>query len=717
MKGRRKMKVSKLLSVILVIAMIMSTMSISVFAETTASNYPEAEVTVLDKITLAADEYQIYDGSLKTPTKALSLEVVMNFKANETVEEAADGGFLPWKVDFYLTFDGLASDSFVADNSYLVGNYGSFGWIAIPTDGMEIQNGVTYPVMQAYDANITYKQICDSVKDFTAAIHIDKAILEANPDMTVKLELKMTNPEDETDVITIGEPAVYDVEDLKPVLPKAEVSVLNRISLTPDQYQIYDGSLKTPTEALPLEVVMNFKTTETTEEARPSGYLPWKVDFYLTFEGLASDSFVADDCYLAGNYGSFGWIAIPTDGMEIQNGVTYPVVAGYDSNITYKQICDSVKNFTAAIHISDAILDANPDMTVKLELKMTNPEDETDVITIGEPAVYTAEDLEPYDDWKVVLCPDGYYRCYVGGVAKTGWVTIPGTEDTYYFSANEEKYGAALTGADQVIGSETYDFTEEGKLIGDAPNKDIIPVVLPRKGGLVSAGWTYKDGFMYYYSKKTGEMLVGENVQIGSKRYNLGTDGKLAGYDYFKFIEENPTPDAVDVVKGDDGIYRYILENGSAYKGGWKVLQCAEGNYYKYYFSKSASKNGDAIATYGKQIGSEFGTFHPNGTFIYLKFVQNEETGVYEMSMSNFVVAEEQGSKNNIVLDSDGKYRYYIDGEFQTGWHTINGNKYYFITTDGSAKTGICPLGSYMCEFEEDGKFVRRICLISEYNG
>ena len=140
----------------------------------------------------------------------------MNFKANETLEECLAGEFSKYLVDFYLTVSGLENGSLTADNCYLAGNYGTFGWIVIPTDGIVLEDGVSYPIVSAYDATLNYKDICKSVKDFTAAIYIDNAILAANPNMTVTLELKMTNPNDASEVLLVGEPAVFTVGDLLP---------------------------------------------------------------------------------------------------------------------------------------------------------------------------------------------------------------------------------------------------------------------------------------------------------------------------------------------------------------------------------------------------------------------------------------------------------------------------------------------------------------------
>lgn len=404
------MKAKKFLAVLLSVGMIVSCINIGVFAadteentttETTAAQgYPQAEVTVLEPMTLTAAEHDYMmwpsgDDSIDRP-----LEIVMNFKATDSLEEATAGGYGKWKTDFYLTIDGLSGDTVTADNSYLAGNYGTFGWIVIPTDGLVLENGVEYPVVSAYDANLTYEDICKSVKDFTAAIHIAPEIINKNPDIKVSLNLKMTNPADENDVLQIGETAVYDAKALLngKTIPKAEVTVLEPMTLTAAEhnYDVWNGKTLTKgTENRPLDILMNFKALDTVDQARAGGFSQWKTDFYLTVEGLAGESIIADDSYLAGNYGTYGWIVIPTDGFELKNGVTYPIVSAYDSNITYKQICQTVKDFTAAIHIAPEIIKANPDLKVKLELKMTNPDNENDVLIIGEPAVYTAEDLLP----------------------------------------------------------------------------------------------------------------------------------------------------------------------------------------------------------------------------------------------------------------------------------------------------------------------------------
>lgn len=392
----------RLLSLAIAVIMMISLLPVSVFAETTEA-LPQADVTKLSATTLAGGDYMIWPSGDDTIDRPL--EIAVKFAATDSLEECLAGAYANWLVDFYLTIEGLSGESIVADNCYLAGNYGSFGWVVIPTDGYVLEEGVTYPIVSQYDASLNYKDICKSVQEFIAAIHIDDAILEANPNMRVKLELKMTDPSNADNKLQIGEDLIYTAAELNAetpnALPKAEVTPMTKVVLEANEYRTWNGivsdkeseALVPGDEQLPLEVVMNFKAIDTLEDCLAGGYAKWLVDFNITIDGLANGSVVADNCSLAGNYGSFGWIEIPLDGQTIESGVTYPVVANYDASLNYKDICKSVKDFTAAIHIDQAILNANPNMTVTLEMVMTHPIS-GEKVQIGPDYTYGVEALK-----------------------------------------------------------------------------------------------------------------------------------------------------------------------------------------------------------------------------------------------------------------------------------------------------------------------------------
>ena len=182
------MNLKKILSAVVSVVMLIGTMGTVAMA----AEGPDATVTVLPATSLKAGDYTEYDlfdsagkgQTLKTGEVERPLNVVMNFKANETAEEAEAGNYGDWITDFYVTLDGLSTDTINPIDCYLAGNYGSFGWIVIPLDGLEINNGVANPIVTAtVDPELTYNDICASVKDFTAAIYVAPELVNNNQNM------------------------------------------------------------------------------------------------------------------------------------------------------------------------------------------------------------------------------------------------------------------------------------------------------------------------------------------------------------------------------------------------------------------------------------------------------------------------------------------------------------------------------------------------------
>ena len=312
-----------------------------------------------------------------------------------------------------------------------------------------------------------------------------------------------------------------------------------------------------------------------------------------------------------------------------------------------------------------------------------------------------------YEKIYVIKCDDGYYRYYIDGEPQTKWQITPDGYK-YYFTTSSSKYAAAMVGKNIKVGSAYYDFDVDGKLIESYDDKG-NPIHYKLLNGFITddlgntkyykdnkylIDWQYINGYKYYFSKSTGNMLTGLS-QIGSIKYNLGENGAWVGY-YQQPLTEEECFHSDLLTKDEDGKYRYYVD-GEAYRG-WKVLKGDTG-YYKYYFSKA---NGAAIAAYGVQVGGTFYDFTPTGTLINVSMDENGNA-----VMEDYILSFEQGAKNGILLDEDGYYRYYIDGEHQTGWQTIGNYKYYFKTKDGSGATGKnFKLGSFYYDFTIDGRMI-----------
>ena len=216
-----------LVGLMLVCILMTCVVTVTAFAN---ENGPNAVVEIMDPMVLTPDDdYMCWpsgDDSIDRP-----LQVIMNFKAQDTYDEAVASEYGKWICDFYLTFKGAEGGMFSTEGCYLAGNYGDFGWIVIPADALatELECDVAYPIVAAYDANLTYENICDYVKDFTAAIYISPELIEANPEFEVTLELRMTNPENADDYMVVGEPAVYDAKALMAGIPNNNVATVDGV--------------------------------------------------------------------------------------------------------------------------------------------------------------------------------------------------------------------------------------------------------------------------------------------------------------------------------------------------------------------------------------------------------------------------------------------------------------------------------------------------------
>lgn len=162
---------------------------------------PTATVNNLGSTTVAANDYILYPSGSNTTDMPLSF--VMQFLADQTAEDMETSPFADWYADFVITFTGIEDGSFVGDGCYLAGNYGTWGWIKIPVDGMTIEEGARYPVMLSmWGAAQTYDYICTGVKDFKCALYLTPEVLAANPNIKVNLELSIIDSSKGVDAAT-----------------------------------------------------------------------------------------------------------------------------------------------------------------------------------------------------------------------------------------------------------------------------------------------------------------------------------------------------------------------------------------------------------------------------------------------------------------------------------------------------------------------------------
>ena len=372
------MKAKKILAVILSVMMLMSMMAATVAAENGAA-LPVAQVENLGAISADfEDSYFVYDvfnqklaGESSDP---LALNIAMQFTAQDSAEEAANSAYADYTTDFFIEMNGMAGDSIVADGCYLAGYYANYGeWVKIPLDGFEVENGKVYPVITSVGFDYKYTDICSVVENFICGVYLTPEVLLANPDLTVKLSLGLSEDADaavNADFIEV-DGYEYTMVDF---LPTAEVNNLGAIESVDfgNEYYVYDLASKnktTSTEAFGLKAAAQFVASNTAEEAAANAFADCTTDFFIKITGLENESFVGDDCYLAGYYADFGtWVKIPLDGITINAETYYPVISSAGFDFSYEEICTIVKDFTCGAYISDEVLKANPDLALNLYL-------------------------------------------------------------------------------------------------------------------------------------------------------------------------------------------------------------------------------------------------------------------------------------------------------------------------------------------------------------
>lgn len=161
--------------------------------------------------------------------------------------------------------------------------------------------------------------------------------------------------------------------------PTATVNDLGAMVIAAGKWK--DTSWNAGTTDMPLSFVMQFLADQTEDDMEASPFADWYGDFVITFTGIEEGSFTADDCYLAGHYGAFGWVKVPVDGMQIEEGVRYPVMLGVGMGQKYDYICSSVEDFKCAMYLTPEILAANPNLQVKLELSVVDSSQDSDAAT------------------------------------------------------------------------------------------------------------------------------------------------------------------------------------------------------------------------------------------------------------------------------------------------------------------------------------------------
>ena len=382
---------------------------------------PEAEIETATEEKLAtinAEEIKIYG-----TTEEVVLETAYTFSVTETAEEAEASAYANWIADYYVTVDRAIGENELG----LAGSYANWdngNWVAFYAPATEAN--VATPLLGSVGGEWTYAELVKEVGTFDCGAFDANNVLGG---MTMTVELRLTNPYDETDYIVVNK-----TEHTFAVPPEAEIEVATEEELA--QINAEEIKIYGTTEEVVLETAYTFSVTETAEEAEASAYANWIADYYVTVDRAIGEN----ELGLAGSYANWdngNWVAFYAPATEAN--VATPLLGSVGGEWTYAELVKEVGTFDCGAFDANNVLGG---MTMTVELRLTNPYDETDYIVINKtehtfavPPTASIETLEELPE----VTPDGGETVTL----ETGYTfsTMDGAEDAaenYYAKWNAD---------------------------------------------------------------------------------------------------------------------------------------------------------------------------------------------------------------------------------------------------------------------------------------
>ena len=371
------------------------------------------------------------------------------------------------------------------------------------------------------------------------------------------------------------------------VKPTATVNNLGMTTVAAGDYMVYGNGDNTAD--MPLSFVMQFLADQDAEDMTKSPFAEWYGDFVITFTGLENGSFTADGCYLAGHYGSFGWVKVPVDGMIIEEGARYPVMLGVGMGQKYDYICTGVKDFRCAMYLPESLLEANPNIQVKLELAVvdnSNGEDAAASALVNNDKVYSVAGYT-YD------AEDFVVKEYVAKIGETAYATLAEAvaaaeaDETITLIADVE-----LTETLNIPAGKTIALDLNGKTISQTKEQTAAYQMILNDGNLtINDSSEAKTGKISYTDSGNGGEYISDVIYNRSVLViNGGTIENLSS----ATVASNGYPHAVDTYSGIRDTYVEI--NGG-------TIYCAEYSAIRM-FCVSATNKADLVINGGTIKGA-----------------------------------------------------------------------------------------------------------------
>lgn len=253
-----------------------------------------------------------------------------------------------------------------------------------------------------------------------------------------------------------------------------------------------------------------------------------------------------------------------------------------------------------------------------------------------------------------------YYFNSNGDEVSNTWETV--NNHKYYFGSN----GKAVKGI-QYIGNNTYNFDNNGIMQTGWKYYDNAWHNFDYNTGAMKVGLCTVDGHLEYFNPYNGAQIKGDWKTINGKTYYFESQNgwSLSGFQ---------TIDGYSYLFSSDG----VLQTGEHWvNGDWKyfdpqrngiMVTNTEENIYDAYTGRTNTtyfdNNGNMVRSNWHGVNGKEYYFDPDGNMA--------KNGVYRLTDSN-------GNTDFYYYDANGQQ------QFESGFQTFNGHKYYFNSQSGTA--------------------------------
>ncbi|MBR4873895.1 MAG: SipW-dependent-type signal peptide-containing protein [Clostridia bacterium] len=165
---------------------------------------PQAIVEQLAEVPVI--EWNNIGGYYPAAENAQQLDVVYKFTAPHTTETVVNSTYEKWHCDYYVMLKSSTLSTLPGGSITLGGNYGSFKWVGFDNpDNTPVNEWIPLLGSVIEGSAWTYGDIVNFVGEFLCGVGVAKGNTADLSDAQFIVQLRLTNPDDEEDIVVASE--------------------------------------------------------------------------------------------------------------------------------------------------------------------------------------------------------------------------------------------------------------------------------------------------------------------------------------------------------------------------------------------------------------------------------------------------------------------------------------------------------------------------------